>query len=51
MTVHKSYTLTKEQEAEVQKQLAEGKEKYGMFDGIIWESEGLTDEQMAVFDE
>lgn len=49
MTVVKSFTLTKEQEAEVEKALAEGNAKYGMFDGIIWESE-CPPEKLAEFE-
>jgi hypothetical protein len=48
MTVHKS-VLTAEQEAEVKKEIAAGKQKYGVFDGIIWESE-CPPEKLAEFE-
>ena len=38
MTVTKSYTLTPEQQAEVDKAIAEGDAKYGPLKDIIWES-------------
>ena len=45
----KNYTLTKEQEQEVEKELQKGKIKYALIADIIWESP-CPEEFLSIFD-